>query len=115
MAIDLNTLPEEEGDEVPDLNKSPAEHEEGHDHSRCRPCLAGLHGRLRPEPCQTVVSAPASSLEPRLEHLAAYTGEEKSQNRGFVRLRGAAAPFAPARITVVAELRPLTHAGGRRG
>ena len=35
MAIDLNTLPEEEGDEVPDLNKSPAEHEEGHDHSRC--------------------------------------------------------------------------------
>ena len=84
-----------------------------------RPCLAGLHRRLheqlRPEPCQTVVSAPASSLEPRLEHLAAYTGEEKPQNCGFVRLHGAAAPFAPACSTVVAELLPLTHAGGGRG
>lgn len=30
MAIDLNTLPEEEGEKVPDLNKSPAEHEEDH-------------------------------------------------------------------------------------
>jgi hypothetical protein len=28
MAIDLNTLPEEEGEEVPDLNKIPDEHEE---------------------------------------------------------------------------------------
>ncbi|CAD6226008.1 unnamed protein product [Miscanthus lutarioriparius] len=27
MAIDLNTLPEERGEEVPDLNKNPAEHE----------------------------------------------------------------------------------------
>jgi hypothetical protein len=31
MAIDLNTLPEKDGDEVPDLNRSPAEHEEDHD------------------------------------------------------------------------------------
>ena len=54
-----------------------------------RPCLAGLHERLRTKPCQTVVLAPASSLEPRLEHLAAYTGEEKPQNCGFVRLHGA--------------------------
>jgi hypothetical protein len=28
MAIDLNTLLEEEGENVPSLNKSPAEHEE---------------------------------------------------------------------------------------
>ena len=62
-----------------------------------------------------VVLALAPSLEPRLEPLAAYIGEEKPQNCGFVRLRGAAAPFAPARSTVVAELRPLTHAGGGRG
>ena len=72
-----------------------------------RPCLAGLHGRLherlRPKPCQTVVLAPASSLELRLEHLAAYTGKEKPQNRGFVRLRGAAALFAPR----------TQHRGGR--
>jgi hypothetical protein len=31
MAIDLNTLPEEEGEKVPDLNKSPAKHEVDHD------------------------------------------------------------------------------------
>jgi hypothetical protein len=30
MAIDLNTLPEEEGEKVPDLNKSPTEQEEDH-------------------------------------------------------------------------------------
>ena len=71
-----------------------------------RPCLAGLHGRLHErlwlEPCQTVVLAPALSLELQLEPLAAYTGEEKPQNRGFVRLRGASpcrCPFCPARST----------------
>ena len=32
MAIDLNTLPEERGEEVPDLNKNPAEHEHEEDH-----------------------------------------------------------------------------------
>jgi hypothetical protein len=30
MAIDLNTLPEEEGEKVPDLNKSPTEQEGDH-------------------------------------------------------------------------------------
>lgn len=31
MAFDLNTPAAEEGEKVPDLNKSPAEHEEDHD------------------------------------------------------------------------------------
>ncbi|KAG2574311.1 hypothetical protein PVAP13_7KG321806 [Panicum virgatum] len=71
------------------------------------------------EPCQTVVLAPAPSLEPQLEPLAAYTGEEKPQNRGFVRLRGASpcrCPFCPrTQHLVVAKLHSLTHAcgGGR--
>jgi hypothetical protein len=35
MAIlDLNKLPEERGEEVPDLNKNPAEHGHGHEQDR---------------------------------------------------------------------------------
>ena len=42
MAIDLNTLPEEGGDEVPDLNRSPAQHEHEEDHDPLEDVVAAV-------------------------------------------------------------------------
>jgi hypothetical protein len=54
-------------------------------------CLAGLrerlHGRLRPEPCQTLKTATAPGVELGLEPLAASTEEAEPRKRGSMRLR----------------------------
>jgi hypothetical protein len=56
-----------------------------------RACLGGLrlrlHERLRPEPCQTVETAPALGVEPELEPLAAFKGEVEPRFGGFTRLQ----------------------------
>jgi hypothetical protein len=46
-----------------------------------------LHERLRPEPCQTVETAPAPGVEPELEPLAAFKGEVEPRFGGFTRLQ----------------------------
>jgi len=54
--------------------------------------LAGLHERLRQEPCQTVKIAAAPHVELALEPLAASKGEEEPCFRGSEWLR----PLCPA-------------------
>jgi hypothetical protein len=46
-----------------------------------------LHERLRPEPCQTVETAPAPGVEPEMEPLAAFKGEVEPRFGGFTRLQ----------------------------
>ena len=64
-----------------------------------RPYLAGLHERLRQEPCQTVQIAPAPGVEQALEPLAAFKGEEEPRFRGSRRLRLLPSRNAPPRHT----------------